>query len=104
MYSTQFLLPIPYLTDKYTNVNGIDVCSNIEMYSTDIKMNVSSLSYLGGDFDGDALVYIGIFSEEGNRDVLEKSWFRYRNNDVGGNIGALLVGNEQMYALFELTK
>ena len=104
MYSTQLLLPIPYLTDKYDTVNGVSVCSNIEMYSTDFKMNTSSLAYQGGDFDGDALVFIGIFSEDANKDIKENAWFRYRNNDISGDISSLLIGNEQMYALYELTK
>ena len=55
-------------------------------------------------FDGDTLCFIAIFSEDANKDIKDTAWFRHRNNDISGDISSLLIGNEQMYALYELTK
>jgi len=50
------------------------------------------------------MTFIGIFSNEANSDVKENAWFRHQNVDMSGDSSSLLIGNEQMYSLYELTK
>ena len=66
----------------------------------------TSLSSIGGDYDGDTLSIVGIFSEEGNKAAKEyinsAGYFVGANNKNMRSLGS--VGKEFVMSLYELTR
>ena len=55
-------------------------------------------------YDGDQLNIIPIFSNEGNSAIKKNGWYRHNNIDANGSSTALFIGNEEMFAMYLLTK
>lgn len=92
----------------YVN-NDFDKKEQLKEYHTFINALIpgnTTLSSIGGDYDGDTLSVIGIFSEEANKAAFEyinsPGYFLGANNR---NIRSLdNVGKEFVMALYELTR
>jgi len=104
IYSDQFLAIIPIVGTSFTTIKGFEVADDIQSYSNGIIVNDASLDYWGGDFDGDALNFIGVFSEDGNKEIRSKAWFRHKNSNINGDSSGLFRKEELLWGLYNLTK
>ena len=107
--STQFLIPIPYTTDhvklvKLSDGSDFEITLDPENYSPALVMNQASLQSYGGDFDGDKVITMGIFTNEANAQIRDKkALFRDNNLDISLN-QTTMIGLESLNGLNTLTR
>ena len=109
MKSTQILFPIPYTTANVAKVPAKDgkefeVTKDPFNYSVSLVVNQGSLSSWGGDFDGDKIIVMGLFTNESNAEV-ESKRANFRNNSLDPSLNpTTLVGIENLAGLNFLTR
>lgn len=107
--STQFLFPVVYTTSNtkmVTDENGMtrEITLDPENYATAVIPSQSSLNSWGGDFDGDKVSVIGIFTNEANADVVrKKAAFGLNSLDNALNPTAFM-GLESLFGLNVITR
>lgn len=105
--SQQYLKPISTTTENVEKViadDGIEyeLCKN-EILILAFQVNTNTLAPMGGDFDGDIIAVIGIFSDEANKAIEENGWLckfplTTTNKPITEN------KNEILYGLYLLTE
>lgn len=105
--SQQYLKPIATTVESVEKVEADDgieyeLCKN-NILILAFQVNINTLGPMGGDFDGDAIALIGIFSDEANKAIEETGWLckfplTTTNKPITEN------KNEVLYGLYLLTE